>query len=54
MHLLRLVIVSEEKNCALVRALGEYYAYILERIWYDNYIWVKKEIMEVCCLVVGT
>ena len=51
MHLLRLVIVFKEKNSALVRALGEYYAYILERIWY---IWVKKEIIEVCCLVVGT
>ena len=51
MHLLRLVIVFEEKNSALVR---KYYAYILERIWYDKYIWVKKEIMEVCCLVVGT
>ena len=49
MHLLRMVIVFEEKNYE-----KEYYAYILERIWYDKYIWVKKEIMEVCCLVVGT
>ena len=52
MHLLRLVVVFEEK--ILLRALGEYYAYVLECIWYDKYIWVKKEIMEVCCLVVGT
>ena len=42
MHLLRLVIVFEEKNSALVRALGEYYAYILERIWYDKYIWQAR------------
>ena len=54
MHLLRLVIVFEDKDNALVRALGEYYAYILEGIWYDKYIVVKKEIMEVSGLVVGT